>query len=328
MLTGDALPIAREIAKDIGLGEHVIRISDIRKLSEQDAAKATELVEENDGFAEVYPEDKYIIVKSLQAKGHVVGMTGDGVNDAPALRQAEVGIAVSSATDVAKAASSVVLTAEGLSNIVDLVKTGRMTYERIATWVVNKISRTILKSSIIVVAFLVFGKYVTSASAMTLLVFMTDFVKLALSTDNVRLSRKPDIWNVSALTKIAAILGLAMVFESFGLILVGSRLYNVLSDDPHLYTFTFETLFFFAIFSVLVVKERGHFWESMPSRTLLTAILFDMLIAVVIATVGIPGLQAIPIIETAAVIAFSVVFSLVVNDTIKLGLLKKYGTGW
>jgi plasma-membrane proton-efflux P-type ATPase len=133
MLTGDALPVARAIAQRVGLTT-VRRVTDIAGHTDSGAVAAEEI----DGFAEVYPEDKYTIVKGLQAAGHVVGMTGDGVNDAPALRQAEVGIAVRSATDVAKSAASVVLTEEGLAHIVHLVEQGRIIYQRILTWIINK----------------------------------------------------------------------------------------------------------------------------------------------------------------------------------------------
>jgi len=328
MLTGDALPIAREIANDVGLGENVIRVSDLKGFVKEDPAKAAEVAEKSDGFAEIYPEDKYTIVKNLQAKGRMVGMTGDGVNDAPALRQAEVGIAVSNATDVAKGAASVVLTNEGLSNIVELVKNGRKIFERITTWIINKISRTILKTSFVVLAFLITGKYVVSAFAMILLVFMTDFVKISLSTDNVRWSRKPDIWNITGLVKVAAVLGLLMTAESFGLLYIGSSYFNIMADDQVLSTFSFEILFFFAIFSIFVVRERGHFWNSKPSKTLLTVIVLDIIVATLISVAGIPGLKAMPFAVTLSVIAYSFIFSLIVNDSIKLILVKKAGIVW
>jgi len=328
MLTGDALPIAREIAKHVGLEENVIRISDLKEFAKEDPAKAAEAAEKSDGFAEIYPEDKYTIVKNLQAKGHIVGMTGDGVNDAPALKQAEVGIAVSNATDVAKGAASVVLTDEGLSNIVDLVKNGRRIFERITTWILNKISRTILKTSFVVLAFLITGKYVVSAFAMILLVFMTDFVKISLSTDNVRWSRKPDIWNITGLVKLASILGLLMIAESFGLLYIWFNYFNIMVDDQALSTFSFEILFYFAIFSIFVVRERGHFWNSRPCKTLLTAITLDVIVATLVSTVGIPSLKAIPLAVTLSVIAYSFIFSLIVNDAIKFILVKKAGIGW
>jgi H+-transporting ATPase len=154
MLTGDALPIAKEIASEVGLSENVISVSVLKALIKENSIEAAEAAEKHDGFAEVYPEDKYTIVKSLQAHRRIVGMTGDGVNDAPALKQAEVGIAVSSATDVAKGAASVILTSEGLTSIVDLVKNGRVIYERITAWILSKIVRTLQIAVFVVLAFL------------------------------------------------------------------------------------------------------------------------------------------------------------------------------
>ena len=138
-------------------------------------------------------------------------MTGDGVNDAPALRQAEVGIAVSTATDVAKGAASVVLTEPGLTNIVALVEQGRTIYQRILTWIINKISRTILKAAFVAIAYVVTGKFVVSVFAMLLLTFMTDFAKIALATDHVRSSRKPETWNIGGFITVSVVLGVAMV---------------------------------------------------------------------------------------------------------------------
>ena len=130
MLTGDALAVASEIARGVGLAS-IRLISDLKAVGASAVADTKDVLDGADGFAEVFPEDKYIVVKRLQAAGHVTGMTGDGVNDAPALRQAEVGIAVSSATDVAKGAASVVLTDPGLTNIMALVEQGRTIYQRI-----------------------------------------------------------------------------------------------------------------------------------------------------------------------------------------------------
>ncbi|MGC8787677.1 MAG: plasma-membrane proton-efflux P-type ATPase, partial [Anaerolineae bacterium] len=244
MLTGDALSIAKEIASIVGLGQDISRAADLTRLANLDVASAAEIAEHSDGFAEIYPEDKYTVVKLLQAKGHLVGMTGDGVNDAPALRQAEVGIAVSNATDVAKGAASVVLTDDSLASIVDLVKQGRVIYQRIATWIINKISRTILKSAFVVLAFLFTGKFVVSAFAMMLMMFMTDFVKISLSTDNVRGSEEPAVWNVTGLVKAAVILGSLTVVEAFGLLYLGFRFFGLGANDQALYTFAFETLFY------------------------------------------------------------------------------------
>jgi len=328
MLTGDALPIAIETAKEVGLEGNIIKVSDLRGLVKENPARAAEVSEKSDGFAEIYPEDKYTIVKNLQAQRHVVGMTGDGVNDAPSLRQAEVGIAVSNATDVAKGAASVVLTNEGLTSIVDLVKTGRMVYERITTWTLNKIIRTLQKAAFIVISFLITGKYIVSAFAVILIVFMTDFVKLSLSTDNVRWSKEPDIWNVTGLVKVAVMLGLLMIAESFGLLYIGFEYFGLTVDDPALQTFTFQILFYSAVFSIFNVRERGHFWNSMPSKTLLMAMTLDVMVATMISTVGLPDLKTVPLTVTLSVIVYSFIFSLILNDHVKFFLVKKTGLRW
>lgn len=170
MLTGDSQPIAKQIAQEVGLGDKITRMADVEKNAEN-AVVAAEIVDQTDGFAEIYPEGKYRIVKGLQAENHVVGMTGDGINDAPALKQAEVGIAVSNATDVAKGSASVVLTQEGLSNVVDLIQTGRMIYQRILTWIFNKIVKTFQVILFVIVAFLLTGLFVVGAFQVVLLLF-------------------------------------------------------------------------------------------------------------------------------------------------------------
>jgi plasma-membrane proton-efflux P-type ATPase len=328
MLTGDALPIAQDVARQVGLGDQVHLAGELRQLAETDPMQAARLVERGAGFAEVYPADKYAVVKSLQAAGHVVGMTGDGVNDAPALRQAEVGIAVRNATDAANGAASVVLTDEGLLDIVTLVQNGRRINQRITTWIINKISRTVLKSAFVVLAYLLTGKYVISSFAMMLSIFMTDFVKITLSTDNVRWSQTPEKWDVPRLARIAAVLGSVMVVEAMSLLWIGLRYLHLGANEPLLHTFCFEILLFFALFSVFVVRERGHFWDSRPSRALFIAVLLDGLAAVGMTSVGIPGLSAIPLPYTLLVLAYACVFSLWVNDGIKYELVKRAGLGW
>ena len=265
MLTGDALAVA--IArKGVGL-PNIRRVADLKAADVQTGNETVDLLAGADGFAEVYPEDKYIVVQHLQAAGHVTGMTGDGVNDAPALRQAEVGIAVSTATDVAKGAASVVLTEPGLTNIVALVEQGRTIYQRILTWIINKISRTILKAAFVAVAFVVTGKFVVSAFAMLLLVFMTDFAKIALSTDHVRPSRKPETWNIGGFIIVSVVLGVAMLAEALFLLWIGWSRFGLATNDNALYTFSFLTLLYFAAFSIVSARERRWFWSTMPSKT-------------------------------------------------------------
>ena len=328
MLTGDALPIAKEIAKDVGLGKNVVKVSDLKKLTEEDPREAAEVAEKSEGFAEIYPEDKYIIVKSLQATKHVVGMTGDGVNDAPALRQAEVGIAVSNATDVAKGAASVVLTNEGLTGIVDLVKNGRVIYERITAWILSKIIRTLQIATFVVLSFLFTGSYVVSAFAIILYFFMTDFVKISLSTDNQRWSKKPNTWNITSLVKASVILSLLVIVESIGLLYIALNYFHLTADEQVLYTFTFEILFYSAMFLILNVRERGHFWDSRPSKTLLIAITLSIIAATVVVTIGIPGLESVPFTLTLFVISYSAAFSLIFNDLVKFILVEKTEVRW
>jgi len=262
--------------------------------------------------------------RSLQAAGHVTGMTGDGVNDAPALRQAEVGIAVSSATDVAKGAASVVLTEPGLTNIVSLIEQGRTIYQRILTWVINKISRTILKAGFVTVAYLATGKFVVSAFGMLLLVFMTDFAKIALATDNVRWSRKPETWNIGGFVAVSAVLGVAMVAEALLLLAIGWSRFGLASNDAARSTFSFLTLLAFAVFSILSARERRRFWATRPGSALLAALAADAVVGLVLASVGLPGLEPLPWQAVIAIFGYAAVCCLVVNDSLKIVLLARF----
>jgi H+-transporting ATPase len=285
-------------------------------------SETVDLLAGADGFAEVYPEDKYIVVQHLQAAGHVTGMTGDGVNDAPALHQAEVGIAVSTATDVAKGAASVVLTEPGLTNIVALVEQGRTIYQRILTWIINKISRTILKAAFVAIAFVVTGKFVVSAFAMLLLVFMTDFAKISLATDNVRPSKKPETWNIGGFITVSVVLGVAMVAETLLLLWFGWSHFGLATNNNALYTFSFLTLLYFAAFSIVSARERRWFWTTLPSKTFLSALAADALTGTVLTFVGLPGLMPLPWWQTLTIFAYAMVSCLVVNDAVKVAMIK------
>ena len=321
MLTGDALPVASEIARGVGLND-IRRMEELKAASARTADSTVDLFSGVDGFAEVFPEDKYVVVKHLQDAGHVSGMTGDGVNDAPALRQAEVGIAVSTATDVAKGAASVVLTEPGLTNIVTLVEQGRTIYQRILTWIINKVSRTILKAAFVAIAYVVTGKFVVSAFAMLLLTFMTDFAKIALATDHVRPSRKPETWNIGGFITVSVILGVAMVAETLLLLNIGWSHFGLATNDNALYTFSFLMLLYFAVFSVVSARERRAFWSTVPSKTLMAALLADTLTGTILTRVGLPGLMALPWSQTLAIFAYAMVSCLVVNDAVKVVMIK------
>jgi H+-transporting ATPase len=321
MLTGDALAIASEIATGVGLPK-IQRMADLKAASAQAEDKTADLFAGADGFAEVYPEDKYIVVQHLQAAGHVTGMTGDGVNDAPALRQAEVGIAVSTATDVAKGAASVVLTEPGLTNIVALVEQGRTIYQRILTWIINKISRTILKAAFVAIAYVVTGKFVVSAFAMLLLTFMTDFAKIALATDHVRPSKKPETWKIGGFITVSVILGVAMVAEALLLLWIGWSYFGLATNDSALYTSSFLMLLYFAAFSVASARERRPFWSTMPSKALMAALMADALTGTVLTRVGLPGLMPLPWLQTLAIFGYAMVSCLIVNDAVKVVMIK------
>ncbi len=321
MLTGDALAVASEIARGVGL-PNIRRVADLKAAGGKPGNEAVDLLAGADGFAEVFPEDKYIVVQHLQAAGHVTGMTGDGVNDAPALRQAEVGIAVSTATDVAKGAASVVLTEAGLTNIVALVEQGRTIYQRILTWIINKISRTILKAAFVAIAFVITGKFVVSAFAMLLLVFMTDFAKIALATDHVQPSKKPETWNIGGFITVSAALGVAMVVEALLLLYIVWSSFGLATNNNALYTFSFQTLLYFGIFSIISARERRWFWTTMPSKTLIGALTLDALVGTTLTFVGLPDLMPLPWWQTLAILGYAMVSCLVVNDAVKVSMIR------
>jgi magnesium-transporting ATPase (P-type) len=321
MLTGDSLAVASEIGREVGL-PNIRPVAELKTASSVAGGGEAGVFSGVDGFAEVYPEDKYVVVKNLQAMDHVTGMTGDGVNDAPALRQAEVGIAVSAATDVAKGAASVVLTEPGLTNIVALVKQGRRIYQRILTWIINKISRTILKAAFVAIAYVVTGKFVVSAFAMLLLVFMTDFAKIALATDKVRPSKRPETWNIGGFITLSVVLGVAMLLETLAFLWFVWQRFGLATADPALCTFCFLLMLYFAAFSVISVRERTWFWQTLPSRTLLAALGADVLVGTLLTFVGIPDLVALPGWQPLAIFSYAGVACLGVNDALKVAMIK------
>jgi H+-transporting ATPase len=266
MLTGDNIAIAREIARQVEIGTRIIRMDDFRKLNDAEQAR---LVEESDGFAEIYPEDKYKIVKLLQDRGHMIGMTGDGVNDAPALKQAELGIAVSSATDVAKASASMVLTETGIGVIIETIKTSRHIYQRMLTWVINKVTKVIQLIGLLTIGFFWFHDLVVSLLGMVLLIFANDFVTMSLATDNVKHTANPNKWNVRNITFASLIVGALLVVEGVIALYLGQHFFHL--EWEQLRTFIVLMLIFTSQFRVYIVRERNYFWSSLPGRELLIA---------------------------------------------------------
>jgi len=324
MLTGDAEPIAREISKDIGLGDRVVSGAKIKELKVKDPVKAANLAEESDVFAEIYPEDKYTIVKGLQAKEHIVGMTGDGINDAPALKRAEVGIAVSNATDVAKGAASVILTTEGLSNIVDLVKIGRTTYQRIVTWVLNKIVKTFQVAVFLAVGFIVTGYFLLSALDIILFLFLIDFVTISLSTDSMQGSKNPEKWDIRNLVKIGISLGAIQVTEMFILLFIAIRYLNLGNNINVLNTFFFAEIMFFGLLTPIIVRENNFFWKSRPGRTLTVSIIADMIVVSILSIYGFGIVAPISFIDYVVILSYGLLMNLLINDIFKV-ILRKVG---
>ncbi len=296
MLTGDALPIARQIAREVGIGSELSSMAELDALAHEDAPAAVDMAEQSDGFAGIYPEGKYTVVKSLQAAGHI-----------------------------AKGAASAILTTDGLGTLIHLVSAGRLLHEHMRTWIINKFSRTVFKSLFIVIPFLMTGQYIISPFAALLCTFMTDFVKMTLSTDKASWRNEPEKWDWNGIVKPAVALGLIMCVEAMGLLHIGYHYLALGSHEGMLETFSFEILLYFALFSLLMLRERGHFWDSRPSKTTAIALAADALLGGVACTVGVAGLSAIPLSYTLLVFGYALVFSLIVNDAVKCTLFERFG---
>jgi H+-transporting ATPase len=318
ILTGDNIAIAKEIARQVGIGSKIIRPADIKGLSEDERVR---IVGESDGFAEIYPEDKYEVVKLLQSRGHMVGMTGDGVNDAPALKQAEMGIAVSNSTDVAKASASVVLTEPGISVIIDAVTISRQTYQRMLTWVINKVTKVIEFVGLLTLSFFWLHKIVLSLLGMSLLVFANDFVTMSLATDNVKHTVNPNKWDVKNITLASLIPGMLLVVEGTIVILMGINYFHL--EWEKLGTLVMLNLVFNSQFRVLIVRERRHFWSSRPGRELLILSAATIIGFVLLGVYGI-FVPSLALYQVFAVLGFSALFTLGI-DFPKYYLFRRFG---
>lgn len=317
MLTGDSVAIAREIADVVGIGNRIMLVRDLDGLSN---AEQLRVIEESDGFAEVYPEDKYKIVKLLQENGHMVGMTGDGVNDSPALKQAELGTAVSEATDVAKASASIILTKPGLSEIIDAVRVSRKTYQRMLTWVLNKIIKVVEVVVLFAAGFFWLHDIVISLLGMSLLVFANDFVTMSIATDNVKSTDDPNSWDIKRISAASLILGILFAIEDLFLIYIGLKYFHLQFDK--LRTLVMLSLVFNTQFRILTVRERQHFWSSAPNKNLLIVNITTIIGFILLGIFGIfiPNLtinQVFIVLGTAAAFMLGI-------DFVKYYLFKKF----
>lgn len=310
MVTGDAPATAGAIAAEVGLNGPLIVGADVYDgLRPEDVAVV----------AGVLPEHKYRLVQSFQRQGHIVGMCGDGVNDAPALRQAQFGVAVSTATDVAKSAASLVLTVPGLTEIIEAIQEGRRVHRRVLSYALNALVKKIEMVPLLALGLVITGHAVLTPILMILLLVAGDFLTMALTTDSAQISRHPARWNVNRITVTALVLGIAKLGFTLSIILVGSRIFAF--GFEKLQTLTYLTLALGSQAVVYVVRERGPLWSSEPSRWLFISSAIDGILAITIAVSGSlsPSLSLLTI---ATVALTTIVFSLFL-DRIKLLLARQ-----
>ena len=287
MVTGDNTAIAKEIAGQLGLSADIHPAGEFFNTSKNRAMESQQAsrIEASDGFAQVFPEHKYMIVKALQSRSHIVGMTGDGVNDAPALKQADTGVAVSGATDAARAASDLVLTEPGLSVIVGAVEEARKIFERMNSYAIYRITETIRIMFFVVLAMMVFDFYPITSIMIILLAVLNDLPIMTIAYDNTWLDPKPVRWDMHRVLTIATILGLLGVVETFGLLAI-AKLWLKL-DEAQIQSFIYLKLAVAGHLTLLVARTRRPVWSKpYPAPILLGAILATQVVAVLIVGFG------------------------------------------
>jgi H+-transporting ATPase len=284
MVTGDQLAIARETSRQLGLGANIVDASSLGDEKQQDTPQSAKAIEKADGFAQVFPEHKFHIVKVLQKLGHFVGMTGDGVNDAPALKQADCGIAVSGATDAARAAASIVLLASGLSVIIDAIKESRKIVQRMNSYAIYRIAETLRVLLFMVLSILIFNFYPLTAVMIVMLAVLNDGAILSIAYDNVHYKDKPEAWNMHLVLGIATVLGLVGPIAAFSLFYLGDRVYHL--GHPQLQTLMYLMLSVAGHLTIFLTRTRGPFWSIRPARILWMAVLGTQTLATLIAVYG------------------------------------------
>jgi H+-transporting ATPase len=297
MITGDTAGTARAIATQVGIGDRIGTLKD---------ALSNPL--DFDGFADVYPEDKYKIVQALQKLGMVVGMTGDGINDAPALKQADVGIAVSTATDVAKSAARVVLTNPNLSDITKLIDGGHRVYRRMMTWTITKLARTAELAALLTFGFIFTGFFPVSLSLIVFIVVMNDMVTLTLGTDKAWPTSVPEKWNMPQLAKISAIFTIGWLAIGLGLLWFYLKVQHLGAD--HISSLMFLFLMYSAMETIIMTRTRDAFWSFAPSRWVGGMVAINIVLATLMAAFGwvmtAVSIQSIAILLTITIVAMLV----------------------
>ena len=311
MVTGDTAPTALGLAGLVGIGTRVAPTGTLNA--------DTTAVDDFDIFAGVLPADKLRLVEHQQAAGHIVGMTGDGINDAPALKRAEVGIAVSSATDIAKAAASMVLTTPGLGAIISAVETGRRIYNRMLTYTLNKVIKTFQVALFLGLGLLVTGTFVTTPQLILLLIFANDFITMSLATDHVGFAPTPNRWQVGSIVKAALGVAGPWLLFSFATYYVGRDMLDLSLGQVQ--TLVFLMLVFTGQATVYLVRDHGHLWMSVPSRWMITATAADIVAVTALATTG-TLMSSISIADVAGVLA-AVIIATIALDAAKVRVLAR-----
>ena len=244
-----------------------------------------ESIEQADGFAQVFPEHKFHIVDVLQQRGHIVGMTGDGVNDAPALKKADCGIAVSGATDAARAAASIVLMTSGLSVIIDAIKESRKIFQRMNSYAIYRITETLRVLLFMTLTILIFNFYPLTAVMIVMLALLNDGAILSIAYDNVRYKNEPESWNMPVVLGVSTVLGIIGPLAAFGLFYIGERVYHL--DREHIQTLMYLMLSVAGHLTIFLTRTRGPFWSIRPAPVLMLAVLGTQILATLIAVYGI-----------------------------------------
>lgn len=282
MITGDHGAIAKETARQINMGDNILSATELTDLPDR---KAKKLVEDSDGFSQVFPEHKYEIVQLLQENDHIVGMTGDGVNDAPALKKADAGIAVEGATDAAKSAADIVLTKPGLSVILDAIKESRMIFQRMQSYATYRIAETIDILFFTVLAILLFGEYPVTAIMIVMLALLNDFPIMSIAFDNVKPAEKPEHWDMKKVITISSVLGFTDVLATFIVFYVG--LHYLALPFGQVQTLVFAELAVAGNLTIFLARCKGPFWSIKPGKALVWSSLISKLLVSVICALGI-----------------------------------------
>jgi H+-transporting ATPase len=284
MVTGDALAIAQETAKKLGMGANILDAGGLGDSKKEETTEVAEAIVKADGFAQVFPEHKFHIVDVLQRRGHIVGMTGDGVNDAPALKKADCGIAVSEATDAARAAAAIVLMTPGLSVIIDAIKESRKIFQRMNSYAIYRIAETLRVLLFMTAAILFFNFYPLTAVMIVMLALLNDGAILSIAYDNVHYKDQPEAWNMRMVLGISTVLGVIGVISAFALFYLGERVFHL--DRAHIQTLMYLKLSVAGHLTIFLTRTRHPFWSIRPARILWAAVLGTQIIATLIAVYG------------------------------------------